>query len=341
MGGRFDGLRLFKALPALAAFAVGCELLMDGQLDRVLCSAEGTLGPPACPEGQACNAGACVTIESLEGRLGFPCTSDHDCGAQDFCFDPGALGGQGRRTCSRPCCTSSDCDPVTAAVCWVPDGGSGGFCRLGADVDVGRPEVGAHLAGMPCSRDGDCRSGRCRAALCLDSCCSDTNCAAAGAACRLSTATPSTGASWTCQPVDPTTRGDFEACRVDADCSSGICASLGVGRRCTIPCCSSETCPLAWPAGGVSNVGCGVLNQEGFRVRACAELRPVGAIQHVGVSCEADAECRGGMCVRDLGASTGFCSDICCTDADCGDASLFECRPYAAGSPWALRCAPK
>jgi hypothetical protein len=339
MDRRFDGLRLLKALPALAAFAVGCEILVDGRLDRVLCSAEGTLGPPACPEGQACNDGVCVGIESIEGRLGWPCASDDDCGAHELCLAPELLDGQVRRTCSRLCCTSSDCDPVTAAVCWVPDGGSGGFCRLGTDADVGRPEVGAKLAGESCSRDRDCRSGRCRDALCLDSCCSDTNCAAAGAACRLSVGTLSAGASWTCLPADATKGGDFDPCRVDADCSSGICASLGVGMRCTIPCCSSEVCPLAWPPGGISNVGCGVLSQDGFRVRACVVLRSPDAIQHVGVSCQAEDDCRGGICVRERGA--GFCSDICCTDADCGDTSLFECRPHVEGSSWALRCAPK
>jgi hypothetical protein len=340
MARRAAALRLMRGLPALAALGVGCEILIDGELDSVLCSQNGAVGPPACPDEFVCSDGACIGIDSRDRELGRPCARDSDCGAEDFCLDPVLFGGVGPHVCARSCCTSSDCDPVEKAVCWIPDRGGGGFCRPG--VAVGRPDVGTRLPGERCSGRGDCRSGICVEGACIDACCSDTNCAATGASCRLTTQLVSAGSAWACQPAEPQKLGYFERCREDVDCASGICASLEGITRCTIPCCSSGMCPVSSSGQTGYNVGCTELTtRDGSIVRACAELRPEQAIGDIGVRCTVDDECRGGMCVRQTGATNGFCSDVCCTEASCGDPSLFGCRPYAADPSWALRCAPK
>ncbi|MGK3993398.1 hypothetical protein [Sorangium sp. So ce1024] len=369
-------LRLTLAtLATLVALAVGCEILVDGELDAVLCSAEGAIGPPACPVGTLCRNGACIWMPT-ERALGAPCEAHDDCGPLDFCLDPAAFGGEGPRVCARACCTSSDCDPVRDAVCWVPDTGGGGVCRVGRDV--GRPEVGTGRTGDPCAAHRDCRSGMCSEGVCIDACCSDTSCAATGAVCRLTTGLISSGSAWACRPPE-TTRllGYFEECDKHEECASGLCVGDdgvggrddgvggrddgvggrddgvggrddGVGgrgdssrRRCTIACCSSSMCPA--PPGDVTHiVGCAEVDiGGGSMVRACARLLPAQSLSAVGVACADDKECRGGVCAIELGQTQGFCTDVCCGDASCGDVARFGCRPPRTESSWALRCEPK
>ncbi|WP_437961465.1 hypothetical protein WME76_18695 [Sorangium sp. So ce119] len=330
--------RLLAALPALAALGVGCELLVDGELDAVLCSEEGAIGPPACPERALCRDGACVEMLG-ERALGAPCAAHSDCGALDFCLDPARFGGEGPSVCARACCNSSDCDPVRDAVCWVPDQGGGGLCRVGRDV--GRPEVGTGRTGDACAAPGDCRSGMCVNSACVDTCCSDTNCASP-AVCRLTTGLVSAGTAWACRQRGAGSRGYFEECEEHADCSSGLCATLeGIGDRCTIPCCASDMCPAS-PGDVMQIVGCAEVGlREGSTVRACTKLLDEHSFSAVGVPCTTDDACRGGICVRDPGESQGFCSDVCCGEASCGDIARFGCRPHGTDSSWALRCEPK
>ncbi|WP_437604484.1 hypothetical protein WMF20_24920 [Sorangium sp. So ce834] len=344
MGLGAAGRRLVRGLSALALLGAGCEVLVDGKLETVLCSEEGAIGPPACPEGAVCSDGACVDTQ-LERALGAPC-DDHDgCGTHDFCLDLTRLGGKGPSVCARACCSSSDCDPVRDAICWIPDGGGSGVCRIGRDV--GRPEVGARLSGAACASPGECRSGICDEGVCVDTCCSDTNCARNGAACRLTTDLVAAGSAWACQRVGPGQGGYLDPCEGGADCSSGLCADVGGATRCTIPCCSSDMCPAApdepdEPDNAMRNVGCAeVAIDDGSTVRACATLLPEDSIAAVGVSCDTNEECRSGMCVKHPEQTQQFCSDVCCSEASCGDVSLFGCRPPAEGPSWALRCGPK
>ncbi|WP_437738494.1 hypothetical protein [Sorangium sp. So ce1335] len=345
MGVGAAGRRLLSTFAALAALGVGCEVLVDGELDAVLCSDEGAVGPPACPQGTLCRNGACIGMPP-ERALGAPCATHADCGALDFCLDPTKLGGEGPSVCARACCSSSDCDPIRDAVCWVPDQGGGGLCRVGRDV--GRPEVGTGRTGGACTAHRDCRSGMCSEGVCIDTCCSDTSCAATGAVCRLTTGVVSAGSAWACQPRDGTaSRGYFEACVDHAECASGLCAEVEPldGGRCTIPCCASDMCPAAIGDDGEAThlVGCGEVDLvgESATVRACTKLLQEESVSAVGVACTEDDACRGGVCVIDRGQTQGFCSDVCCGEASCGDVARFGCRPHGIGSSWALRCEPK
>lgn len=208
MGSRAVGIRLLGGLPALVALGVGCSVLVDGNLDSVRCAAEGAVGPPACPEGAQCRGGVCVDAEAGASKLGEACQSHRDCGVREFCLDFSLLDDQNNQrnrrrasVCARPCCSSSDCDPRSDAVCWIPDQGRGGFCRLGKDVD--RPEVGKLPAGAPCSDSSECRSGLCVDDVCVDSCCSDADCTA-GTSCQPTTDLLASGETRACQPIDRT-----------------------------------------------------------------------------------------------------------------------------------------
>ncbi|HTN83258.1 MAG TPA: hypothetical protein VL242_06225 [Sorangium sp.] len=335
------GRRLLRALAALAALGAGCEVLVDGELGPVLCAAEGAIGPPACPEGALCRDGACVDMQLPERALGAPCVEHADCGPLDFCLDPTLFDGEGPSVCARACCSSSDCEPVRDAVCWIPDRGGGGLCRIGRDV--GRPEVGTGLSGDRCDAPRDCRSGICSEGTCVDACCSDTNCAADRPACRLTTALVASGPpAWACQPDPAGGLGYFAECTEDADCASGLCAEVGGVDRCTIPCCGSEMCPPAPGDDVMGSVGCAeVTTRGGAAVRACVKLLRETSLDAIGVPCTTDRSCRSGMCAKVPGQEQEFCSDVCCGDASCGDASRFGCRPSSAGPSWALRCEPK
>ncbi|WP_437787105.1 hypothetical protein [Sorangium sp. So ce1097] len=342
MGLGAAGRRLLQALAALAALAAGCGVLVDGELDAVLCSAEGAIGPPACPVGTLCRNGACIEMPP-ERALGAPCEAHDDCGALDFCLDPATFGGEGPSVCARACCSSSDCDPVRDAVCWVPDMGGGGLCRVGRDV--GRPEVGTGRTGDPCAAHRDCRSGMCSEGVCIDACCSDTSCAATGAVCRLTKGLISSGSAWACRPPQTTSLlGYFEECDEHAECASGLCAQvdgLSGSRRCTMACCASDMCPAS-PGDVTHIVGCAEVDVGGgSAVRACTRVLQAQGFSAVGVACTDDAECRSGMCAIEPGQTQGFCSDVCCGEASCGDVARFGCRPPRTGSSWALRCEPK
>ena len=333
--------RLLRWLAALAWLGAGCEAVVDGELGTVHCTDEGAIGPPACPEGAVCRDGACVE-QQLERALGARCERHEDCGALDFCLDPALFGGEGPRVCSRACCSSSDCDPVRDAVCWIPDGGGSGLCRIGREVR--RPDVGTQLSGASCASHGECRSGICDGGECVDTCCSDSNCATNAATCRLTRDLVSAGPAWACQTAAQGDGGYFDPCVRNADCASGLCATVGEGEemdgRCTMPCCGSEMCPAAPDTG--QRVGCAELTSPGSpTVRACIRLLSGDGVAINGVPCSGPEDCRTGLCIEDREQSQQFCSDACCSDASCGDAAFFGCRPRATERSWALRCEPK
>jgi hypothetical protein len=315
-----------RALPALVVWwAAGCEAMVTGQLGDVHCQAEGQVGPPACPDGYACRTGLCVP-----SLLGAPCVVDGDCAAGDLCLDPGTLGAPGAARCSRPCCTSSDCDPDGNAVCWLPPAGGGAFCRTA--VDVGRVPGGTLEPLAQCTSGGDCRSGLCTNHRCADTCCSDTSCAGAGGACSFD-GPPSVEAMgfWCSAPTGGL--GRYALCTSDADCATGLCVDFGNKLpQCTSTCCSSAECETY----DDKAVRCVLLTGAHAGVRACMPEPGMPPGQGaVGTACKVDSDCRGGMCLGSL------CSDLCCTDASCGDPAQSVCRLGIVGGVLALRCEPK
>lgn len=332
MRGRRDAIRwrsVVRAFPLLILWAGGCELMIKGKLDQVHCDADGMVGPPACQDGFACNAGLCVPTD-----LGGSCKTDADCAPGDFCLDPRLFGESSPRTCSRTCCTSSDCDPDSGFVCSPVRGGAGSFCLEAGSVQRARP--GARKAWETCTGDSDCRSGRCMHGHCIDTCCSDTGCATGGGACRLDRPSDSDVWGFWCAAVPGQLLPRYAPCLQDADCISGLCVDTGLGLRCSAPCCSSETCETLDKS---IPVRCATVTHQGAVLRACSTVVQGLASLEVGDACTTDGDCRSGRCVTE--GAVSMCGDSCCTDAFCGDQSSFVCRPMKADGAWALRCTPK
>jgi hypothetical protein len=318
---------LLRGLPALFFWlAAGCEALVDGQLGQVHCMAEGQVGPPACPDGLTCKAGACV-----DTYWGSPCGVDTDCLTAEFCLDPQIFGGRGNKRCSRPCCASSDCSPDADSVCWVPPVGGGAFCMGATDVGRGAPGTRGPLA--TCSSGADCRSGLCPNGTCTDTCCSDTNCAPNGM-CRVAGPPSADALGFWCGPALGTV-SPGGPCTTDADCATGLCLDFGLKQlTCSMPCCRSSDCDAVQ---GIA-ARCVILTGARAGVRACVASPDVG-VGTVGVACTKNADCRSGMCLQ-LGARLQ-CSDVCCSDESCGEGAPYVCRPANLGGAWSLRCEPK
>jgi hypothetical protein len=325
---------LARALPALLLWAAGCEILVSGQLGEVRCEIEGAVGPPACPAAYSCELGVCVP-----SLLGAPCSSDAQCDLGDFCLDPAVFGATGAPRCSRTCCTSSDCDVDGQQICWIPPDGGASLCWPAAAV--GRTVTGTAAAWAACAADSDCRSGRCTGGNCADTCCSDTSCLAGDGVCRFGVApaadTQSATGFW-CAAAVSGTAARYAECKSDAECASGLCVELAPETyRCSAPCCSSEDCEgIEDATAGLMPVRCITLSGSGD-ARACAALG--AGISLVGDVCVTGTDCRSGMC--DGPAGQKRCSDVCCSDATCGNPGSLVCRPVEVGDAWALQCEPK
>lgn len=332
--------RLVGAAAALAlAIAGGCQILVDGDLGAVHCTEQGAVGPPACPAGFACSDGVCLEPVVGGRELGASCAEDAECVEGLFCLRPMRFGGDGAAICSRPCCTSSDCgEPEEGFVCWAPPVGGGSYCRRAASG--GRAAGGADKVGEPCFVPDSCRSGLCTNGACADGCCTDTHCSTGDAVCRFGVGIVSQGASWACGDKPDPAGELMDPCLADADCRSGLCVAIGGELRCSIPCCDSAVCGSAIVATFPGVLACVDVDRGGSLVRACAAWLPESASGAVGAPCTDDLECRSGRCI-DAAGGARMCSDVCCTDASCGDPSSYVCRPHELGTKWALRCEVK
>jgi hypothetical protein len=336
--GRDLGWFVRRIVFAAIGAAAGCSLIVDGNVVSVHCDSEGAAGPPACPDGFTCTDGLCVATSAPMPELGQPCASDADCNGADFCFDPSAFGHDGHKRCSRPCCTSAECDPDATSVCWSPPVGGGNFCMSAAEL--GRGHAGKATAGAACMTSGECRSGSCVDQMCADPCCSDTDCAPAGKSCHPDAMNPAT---LTCASADIGLTL-YARCANDAACASELCLSVGGELRCAATCCSSSECERLPSDGGFVEIACSEVEHGEGRVRACADALPMGASRAVGEPCASAAQCSGGQCVDD-GDGTRSCSDACCLDADCGNPAAFVCRPapdsVLPSASSSLRCQAK
>ena len=336
---RWPARRAARGLAALLAWTAGCEVLIDGKLHVVHCSDEGAIGPPACPQDHLCKAGTCVDVAALAVQLGAACLDHLSCGPEGICLDPAIFGDDGA-TCSRPCCTSSDCDPQRRFVCASPPGGGGRFCREAALLGV--TSGGPFPAGSTCTHDEDCRSGRCDLAgsVCLDTCCSDTSCAAGLGSCHFGELVIGEAPTFACTSKVTGKAPRYAPCSEDDDCASGLCVAFPGGEgRCSSPCCSSASCETIELDGETRSVTCADVKRGDAIVRACAGVLPDTPALPIGAPCSEDGECRGGRCSS--AGSQKLCSDSCCSDTDCGDPATFRCLPGPADASWALRCEHK
>jgi hypothetical protein len=282
-----------------------------------------------CPPGLSCDPGtlACSTASSDGGSfstnhlLGSPCSGPSDC-ATGICGDQltvgsSVFGAAGQASfCTKPCCTSADCDGSTA--CFATAAG-GNFCV--------RPEwlgrattLGSGLGASSCSADSDCRSGLCAGTSCADTCCSaamaQAECAPGGT-CAFG---PFPGRSFDTHltaycSAAPGTGANGSACASSSQCLGGLCAPQGLVMVCHDACRNSADC-------GSSTQECGYGIAMSAIVTVCS-ASPGAAIE--GSSCTGNSECQSGFC----DAASNRCTDVCFADTDC-TVDGWRCRPEVA-----------
>jgi len=277
-------------------------------------------------DGGADAGGAC-------GGIGCKCSGDTECDGR-ICGDQLTVGGDvyaaaGKASfCTRPCCTSSDCDP--SSVCFATSAG-GNYCMppqwLSRSLTLGN-----RIGGQACNADSDCRSGLCSSNVCADTCCSmaraGSQCAP-GTTCRFS-AFPGVGFDmhFAAHCAAPAGLGaDGVACRALTDCQSGFCDALSL--VCRAPCGNPQDCAPAHQDCGYS----GATPMSGGLVAACGSVQGPGA---EGAACQAVSDCQNSFC----NMAIHQCTDVCFSDADC-TVPGWRCRPMVVqfgGSFSVLSC---
>jgi hypothetical protein len=256
--------------------------------------------------------------------LGCSCTGPADCvSVMGLCSDkqsltPGLYAQNGGvNFCTRPCCTSADCDANT--VCYATAAG-GNYCVKPAWLPGRSTSLGSAIGGASCTSNSQCRSGLCAGNTCADTCCStngsSTECAA-GNYCRFTnfpgTAKPDQNFSANCGP-SPGTRPNASMCNGNTDCRSELCASdtSFSNAYCHNACRGSSDCG--------SQGACAYVGDSGNVLAACVLSN--GNLQD-GQSCNPmNDTCQTGFC----SSSSLQCTDVCFSDADCTK-SGWHCRP--------------
>lgn len=299
---------------------------------------------PGVDSGPGKDSGPGVDASDLPPYpVGHGCQKPSDC-ATTLCADSAILGAdyfaKVGAVCTIPCCTSEQCG--AGLVCIGP-GTGGKYCVPAKSLNR---TLGTKAGGAVCALDRDCRSGKCLGdsgglhKVCADSCCSDANCAGTpadatqAAKCRPVDVDGNTHKSYACSVL---IGGSVNLCPVAGpvdSCISGVCAS----GTCTKACCS-----LATQSGGTLCDAQNLANGDTFNF---SNGGGTGG-NDFGAPCSLGTKCLSGYCDKADGAMSGFCSDICCTDTDCGPPRTldggtvtFVCRPRT-GMTHFLRCVPQ
>jgi hypothetical protein len=200
------------------------------------------------------------------------------------------------------------------------------------------------MLGTPCAADADCSAGDfCLepAALggegsrrCSRACCTSSDCDpdalfmcwsaphGAGSFCRSA---PEIGRA------EGGDRRALAACAHGAECRSGLCHD----GRCADTCCSDTSCVAE---GGACRFGAAPDHEvEGFWCNAPpVEKKPRYA------TCEADADCASGLCVRFTAGGEQRCSAPCCASSECElspeNGTPVACAPVLVGTTWVRAC---
>jgi hypothetical protein len=267
--------------------------------------------PGSCGAGMRCNPDTNMCETRL--GLGASCSKDEDC-ASNACFPAAALSYSGSGTgsvCSAPCCSDNDCASAgSGARCLVTALGSRGCVATLTGDDPGA-----------CGDDHDCTSGNiCHAYGNVVTGGSDhlrTVCAGGmfsnDGSCSRSLCIG--GWCFECNSGTCLSDGCATSCSTGADCYSGICSN----GLCRYSCRTSGDCP--------EEMRCGLLSRGSDRIQGCV-FRQSGAAA-TGASCSNATDCVDNYC-----SAAGVCSQVCCTDADCGGG---VCRPVNNGG-WEMRC---
>jgi hypothetical protein len=272
--------------------------------------------------------------------LGCKCGGDTDC-TSNLCAGPQDVASQvysaagSHDFCSKPCCTSADCDANTvcyAAVSTTPST-IGNYCV--APTWIGRSAtLGTAKGGAACTSNSQCRSGLCAGNVCADTCCSTNGSAtecAAGNECRFDNfpGAVSFDKSYTgfCGTAGSGANGS--SCTVSTDCQSNLCDNSSFTGTCRNACRNTADC-------GGQGVSCAYVSvTTGAFFAACF---PGAGTAAEGQSCTSDAQCQSQFC-----NGAGQCTDVCFSDSDC-TMTGWRCRPEqvnnlkGGGTYWVMVC---
>jgi len=276
-----------------------------------------------CSNTQHCDSVTHTCVNNQQVGIGNACKADSECLSPFYCADASVLGANVLPTnatamCTEDCCSSMDCQ--NNFVCYSP--GSGGHYCVDP-LKIGRGTVGNEAAGVTESVATRCRSGLTQNGRCMDVCCSNSNCTN-GTQCGYGKL--NNHDTWICE-TGGGSGGDGAFCTGNGDCSDQICSNWNCyGNCCTsnagTPCTGSYACVYA------------KINSSPDLVPLC--LQPSQGGGGIGTPCTANANCTSNYCYDDIAKQQQYCSDVCCTDTDCGGGT-FVCRP----APQVLRCVKK
>jgi hypothetical protein len=301
----------------------------DGESGTISVDSDGAGDGPGCQTTmcKCAGAGDCMSgICASELTIGTPLF--HAAGSESFC--------------TKPCCSSADCDSWT--VCYATSNG-GNYCVLPSLLDRSMV-LGTGLGGRSCQNNTECRSGWCPSGTCVDTCCSSTNrnpleCAGAGITCALS-AFPGHALFDRAFVANCGFGGGAKAgtnCVTADDCQSGACDER-LMRICRNLCRNSTDCSTGLactytapsPPRGMSS-----FPPPAPVVAVCS---PSAGNKAEGAPCTSDLECQSAFCNQ----TSKLCTDVCFTDMDCTFAG-WRCRPEqviigSGGAASVLCCGP-
>jgi hypothetical protein len=202
------------------------------------------------------------------------------------------------------------------------------------------PEGGA------CVTSADCRSGLCTgmngSGTCTTACSKDAHCGL-GKACRPLRRSSSNSVTEVCASTSAGADVYPDAC--GTSCASQYCDADQVD--CFSGCCRTADCPdyggtksACMFLSAVSVTGSGSTSEL---VKACQPVQGT-ATDPLGAACALSDghNCRSNLCVNTradgstLPAGSGYCSDACCTNEDCGTG--FACTPVGVNGDMISVC---
>jgi hypothetical protein len=278
--------------------------------------------PSKCPPGQFCDTITLQCVQSTPQDIGAACISTAECKAGLDCYPKdtlttAVLPDPQKGMCTKPCCTSEDCP--RDYVCYAP-GNGGKYCVSGAKL--GRASVaGAKGPGASAGAASECRSGAIVNGKCSDTCCNDGQCSN-GTHCQYATADGHN--SLYCRDW-PGTKGQDGTCgNGGSQCRSGQCAtviSFWYTDRCLDWCCNQSACTtlLDGTLNPTPSTCSYVLPNANVNEPAPLCLIGTGGPKKLGEACTKNDDCASFFCAN---LPNGYCTDPCCTDADCAKAGM-------------------
>lgn len=251
-----------------------------------------------CAMGEICDPRRRVCIPPRE--FGEPCTFDEECVEGARCFEASALGIElPAGTQEFGVCSAPCCshaDCPDGTVCWAPGTGARGCLP---------PSVAPPAAEAPCGSHDDCPAPQ---------------------LCRARNSSAGTGTRWatTCAAPDGFSDG---FCLANSNCFGNLCLGFGCAEPCrTSADCGRDSYCTPYELSGTENV-----------LQVCLPFAGAHEAAPLGASCTFNGDCRGTGCLHPAQEGMApYCTDACCTDADCASAGLV-CRPFRYVQ-WSMLC---